>query len=110
MCSGYVTQAEVEEHFQQLSEAWPGDLKLDVLLDMSSCTSLPEISQLRDIVSQIDGLGGRQRFGTCAIVATRELLYGLLRVFEVLADQRFMKLRVFRNEPEAMAWLNERSS
>ena len=45
--------------------------------------------------------------GVCAIVATRELLYGLLRVFELLANQRFVAVRVFRSVPTAMAWLHE---
>jgi hypothetical protein len=107
--SGNVTPAEVSGHFDQLSKVWPRGKKLDVLLDLSGCTSLPEIPQLRDVVSRIQMFGGRKRFGCCAIVASRELLYGLLRVFELLADQRFDAIRVFRNEPSAMAWLRERS-
>jgi hypothetical protein len=107
---GNVTPAEIDEHFNQLSKVWPRGAKLDVLLDLSDCTSLPEILQLRAVVSRIQIFGGRKRFGVCAIVATRELLYGLLRVFELLADQRFAAIRVFRNEPSAMIWLRERSS
>ena len=108
--SGNVTPAEVNAHFTELSNVWPRGAKLDVLLDLSGCTSLPEIPQLRAVVSRIQMFGGRKRFGVCAIVASRELLYGLLRVFELLADQRFMAVRVFRNEPAAMVWLRERSS
>ena len=104
---GYVTAAEVDAHFSELSRVWPRGVKLDVLLDLSGCTSLPEIWQLRDVVSRIQMLGGRKRFGVCAIVATRELLYGLLRVFELLANQRFVAVRVFRSVPSAMAWLYE---
>ena len=107
--SGYVTPAEVNAHFDQLSQVWPRGRRLDVLLDFSGCTSLPEIQNLRDAVSRIQMLGGRKRFGHCAIVATRGPLYGLLRVFELLADRRFAAVRVFRNERAAMAWLRERS-
>ena len=106
---GNVTPAEVNAHFDQLSQVWPRGRRLDVLLDLSGCTSLPEIRQLSDVVSRIQMLGGRKRFGHCAIVATRELLYGLLRVFELLAERRFVAVRVFRNERAAMAWLRERS-
>jgi hypothetical protein len=106
---GYVTAAEVDAHFSELARVWPRGVKLDVLLDLSGCTSLPEISQLRDVVSRIQMLGGRKRFGVCAIVASRELLYGLLRVFELLASQRFVAVRVFRSVPTAMAWLHERT-
>jgi hypothetical protein len=106
---GDVTPAEVDDHFTELSKVWPRGAKLDVLLDLSGCTSLPEILQLRAVVSRIQMFGGRKRFGVCAIVATRELLYGLLRVFELLASHRFAAVRVFRNESAAMVWLRERS-
>ena len=106
-----MTPAEVDDHFTELSKVWPrGAKQLDVLLDLSGCTSLPEILQLRAVVSRIQMFGGRKRFGVCAIVATRELLYGLLRVFELLASHRFVAVRVFRNEAAAMVWLRERSS
>ena len=107
---GDVTPAEVDDHFTELAKVWPRGAKLDVLLDLSGCTSLPEILQLRAVVSRIQMFGGRKRFGVCAIVATRELLYGLLRVFELLASHRFVAVRVFRNGSAAMVWLRERSS
>jgi len=108
--AGNVTPAEVDAHFAELSTVWPRGAKLDVLLDLSGCTSLPEIPQLQAVASRIQMFGGRKRFGVCAIVASRELLYGLLRVFELLAAQRFMAVRVFRNAPAAMVWLGARSS
>ena len=107
---GDVTPAEVDDHFTELAKVWPRGAKLDVLLDLSGCTSLPEILQLRAVVSRIQMFGGRKRFGVCAIVARRELLYGLMRVFELLASHRFVAVRVFRNESAAMVWLRDRSS
>lgn len=108
--SGDVTPDEVHAHFTELAHAWPPLTKLDVLLDLSGCTSIPDLSQLRDVVSLIKILGGDGRFGTCAVVASRELLYGVMRVFEFLADESFAAIRVFRNEAEAVEWLRERSS
>jgi hypothetical protein len=108
--SGNVTLAEIDAHFNQLSKVWPRGAKLDVLLDLSECTVLPEIPQLRAAVSRIQIFGGRKRFGVCAIVARGKLLYGLMRVFELLADQRFVAVRVFRHQPSAMVWLRETSS
>jgi hypothetical protein len=102
--SGHVTLAEVQEHFTELAGAWPAG-RLDVLLDLSACTSLPDFPQLRSVVAQLDASGGRTRFDRCAIVASRELLYGLLRVFEVMADIRFAAVRVFRTETDAAEWL-----
>jgi SpoIIAA-like len=104
--SGYVTFTEVEEHFRELIKAWPPVPRLQVLLDLTECTSLPDFQQLRTIASDIGGYGGQQRFDRCAIVASRELLYGMLRVFEVMSDGNFVAIRVFRAEREAMEWLS----
>ena len=71
---GNLTPDEVRAHFTELAHSWPPLAKLDVLLDLSGCTSIPDLSQLRDVVSHIKILGGDRRFGTCAIVASRELL------------------------------------
>ena len=87
--TGHVTLDEVQEHFRELVKAWPPIPRLQVLLDLTQCTSLPDFEQLRAVVSEIDASGGRNRFDRCAIVAGREFLYGLLRVFEVMADSRF---------------------
>ena len=87
--SGHVTLAEVHEHFGELATAWPSGRGLDVLLDLSECTSLPDFPQLRSVVNEVGASGGLNRFDRCAIVAGREFLYGLLRVFEVMADSRF---------------------
>jgi len=108
--SGDVTLDEIDAHFTQLSKVWPRGARLDVLLDLSDCTALPEILQLRAAVSRIQIFGGRKRFGVCAIVARSEPLHGLLRVFELLAERRFSAVRVFRTEPAAMVWLRHRSS
>ena len=104
--SGHVTLTEVQEHFRELVKAWPAVPRLQVLLDLTECASLPDFQQLRTVVSQMDASGGRHRFARCAIVASRELLYGMLRVFEVMADTKFVAVRVFRAETEATEWLS----
>jgi hypothetical protein len=85
-------------------------MQLDVLLDLSDCTSLPDFQQLRKVASQIGDFGGPKRFGRCAIVATREVLYGMLRVFEVFVDGKFAAVRVFRSHSEAVDWLRTTDS
>jgi len=110
MGSGHVTLTEVQEHFRELMNAWPSVPRLQVLLDLTECTSLPDFHQLRTVVGQMDASGGRHRFERCAIVASRELLYGMLRVFEVMADTRSVVVRVFRAESDATEWLSTPSS
>jgi hypothetical protein len=108
--SGHVTLTDVGDHFDELFAAWPLGMQLDVLLDLSDCTSLPDFQQLRKIASRIGQLGGPKRFGRCAIIATREVLYGMLRVFEVFADGKFAAVRVFRSQSEAVDWLRATDS
>ena len=103
--SGNVTLDEVREHFDELVLVLPHAQRLDVLLDMTRCTSLPRFYELRAVVQHMDSFGERLRFGRCAIVATRELLYGLLRVFEIYAGSKFEHIRVFRSERDAKEWL-----
>src|SRR5437879_3835692 len=92
--SGHVTLTEVQEHFRELIKVWPSVRRLQVLLDLTECTSLPDFQQLRTVVAQMDASGGRHRFERCAIVASRELLYGTLRGFEVMARTRSGVVRV----------------
>jgi hypothetical protein len=104
--SGNVTLEEVQEHFDELARMRPQMPRLDVLLDLSQCTSIPNFLQLRAVALHMDASEGRLRFGRCAIVATRELLYGVLRMFEVFAGGKFFDaLRVFRSDAEAKEWL-----
>ena len=105
-CSGHVTFDEVEAHFRELAAAWERFVPFDVLLDLTECTSLPTIWQLRAVVSRVADLGGRKSFGSCAIVASREILFGILRMFEVFAEGKFEALRVFRSKSDAQSWLS----
>ena len=107
-CYGHVTLEEIHAHFDELRGAWPPVAKLDVLLDLTCYTSIPQIWELREAASRIGMFGGRERFRRCAIIAHRELLYGLLRVFELFVDRNFVAVRVFRNEHDAMDWLRKR--
>jgi len=105
-CEGNVTFAEVVDHFKILIQDPDCPARLDVLLDLSSTTSIPGPLQLRAVSDQIGLIHQRVAFGACAIVATREVLYGMLRMFEVFAGRWFQGIRVCRTLDEARNWLN----
>lgn len=109
-CVGNVTFDEVISHFQTLAQdpLCPGHL--DVLLDMSETTSLPETHQLNAVTFEIKTIQQKVQFGACAIVATRDALFGMLRVFEVMAHPYFRVIQVFRITSEAESWLNSQRS
>jgi hypothetical protein len=92
-------------HFKELESNPDCPERLDVLLDLSEMTNLPESDQLQTVCGIIDGVRPKVEFGACAIVATRDALYGMIRMFEVFAEQQFASLRTFRDHDEAEKWL-----
>jgi hypothetical protein len=104
-CFGHVTLAEVQEHFRELPRVWPPVDRLDVLLDLRDQTSLPELRELQDVATEIAVQIGPHRFGRCAVVTERELVFGSMQMFEVLVSRFFEAFRVFRTASAAVAWL-----
>ena len=103
-CIGDVTFAEVVDHFHALQGDPDCAGAIDVLLDLSEASSIPTPNQLRSIDVEIQGMSKIQ-FGACAVVATREVLYGMSRMFETVAAERFRSMHVFRGVVEAEDWL-----
>jgi hypothetical protein len=110
-CMGMVTLAEVVEHFRELEHDPDCVGSLDVLLDLSETTSVPEARQIQAISFEIGRIRDKVRFGACGIVATTDALFGMLRMFEVVAERFFRVIHVFRSRAEAETWLvSERQS
>ena len=104
-CTGMVTFAEVVEHFRELERDPECAEGLDVLLDLSETKSLPDARQIQAVSYELQKVQKNVRFGACAIVAVRDALFGMLRMFEVMAQDRFRVICVFRATSEAEAWL-----
>ncbi len=104
-CSSPLTFAEVIGHFRELHQDPACAGYLDVLLDLSEADALPESGQFGAITAELSAIRAKTQFGICAIVATRDAMFGMMRMFEVLARPYFLATRVFRGGPEAEAWL-----
>jgi hypothetical protein len=104
-CFGRVTLAEVQEHFRELSRVWPPVDRLDVLLDLRDQTSLPSLLELQQVATEIEVQIGPHRFGRCAVITEREIVFGSMQMLEVLAGRYFEAFRVFRTSPAAVVWL-----
>jgi len=100
-----VTIEEVVDHFRTLEHDPDCPDHVDVLLDLSEETSIPKTENLRRVTSEISRIQARVQFGACAIVACTDALFGMLRMFEVFAEEYFRESRVFRSVSEAEAWL-----
>jgi hypothetical protein len=103
-CTGNVTLDEVLDHLRTLEEdpCRPG--RVDVLLDLSEADSLPQSGQIRAVGDEL-GVRTRMRFGACAIVTPSDALFGMMRMFEAVAQEHFRAIHVFRTAAEAEAWL-----
>jgi hypothetical protein len=105
-CLGAVSFAEVMGHFKKLEADPAVPARLDVLLDLRETTTTPETTQLRHVAQEIKRLESRLKWGACAIVAPRDALFGMSRMFEVFTDRSFSATRVFREFAEAQEWLD----
>lgn len=105
-CVGAVTLEEILRNIADLEKEITGFNKLDLLLDISDLGDIPETTEIASIVNRIEDLKRTFSFGTCAIVAGPDALYGVARMFTVLAEQQFDVTRVFRDFLQAEFWLH----
>jgi hypothetical protein len=104
-CIGMVTLADVVDHFRDLVRDPDCAGSLDVMLDLSETNSVPEARELQAIPFELSRIRDKVRFGACAIVATKDALFGMLRMFAVMAERFFRAIQVFRSRAEAETWL-----
>jgi hypothetical protein len=109
-CVGNVTFQEVITHFRTLEHDPACPDSLDVFLDLSETTSLPFAGQISAVAVEISRIKKKIRFNICAVVATRDALFGMLRMFSVVAGPYFTSIRVFRVASEAEGWLASQKS
>jgi hypothetical protein len=106
-CEGAVTQAEVVEHFRQLGRDARLRPNCDVLLDLTFQTRLPTADQMNDVAAVMEDMHELMPFGRCAVIAPEDLAYGLGRMFQGFAWPMFTGMRIFRNQADAVTWLDE---
>lgn len=104
-CYGHVTLHEVLGHFRDLRQESALPKRLDVFLDMHEVTSRPTAEEIRIASKEPGALQGTVTFGCCAIVVDRDALFGMARMWGILAEGSFVAVNVFRSTTEAEAWL-----
>jgi hypothetical protein len=102
---GHVTLQEVVDHFQTLALDPECPQRAKVFLDLSETESLPDAPQISAVVVEVKKLRRKVSFDACAVLATRNALFGMMRMFEALAEDYFRVTRTFRVAAEAEAWL-----
>ena len=109
-CTSPLTFADVVGHFRALQQDPLCFGQLDVLLDLSTADLLPESSQLSAVTGELSSIRDKVRFRSCAIVTSRDAMFGMMRMFEAMARPYFLAIRVFRVGSEAEAWLTSRQT
>lgn len=111
-CVGRVTLQDVINHFRALEQDLRCPARLDVFLDLSELDlgSLPQTLQVSRVVQEVKRIEGRIRFGACAILAPRDAVFGMMRMFEAMAEQNFRATRSFRDATQAEIWLVSQQS
>lgn len=104
-CSRPLTFQEVIGHFQTLRQDPACRGTLDVVLDVSGADALPDSSQLGGVKAELGAVREQVQFRICSVVAGRDAMFGMMRMFEVFAGQYFQAIRVFRESAEAEEWL-----
>jgi hypothetical protein len=104
-CTGAVSLAEVVAHFRALEADPLLPDQLDVLLDFSELTTFPDSDQVRSVALEVRHLLSKVSWNNCAIVAPRDLAFGIGRMFEMISEPYFHATMVFRRLPEAEQWL-----
>jgi hypothetical protein len=109
-CVGNVLVGEVINHFRTLERDPACPDRLDVFLDLSETTSLPFTAEITAVAQEINRVREKVRFCACAVLATGNALFGMMRVFAVVAGGYFSEIRVFRSADEAEVWLSAQRS
>ena len=104
---GVLVLDELADRQMKLLDHPEFDPSYDHLFDMSGVTGVEDIrtSELESFaLVRIFSYTSRR-----AIVAPEDLVYGYARMYEVFSHSSEDNLAVFRNEDEAMAWLEAKS-
>ena len=87
-------------------EDWQADFKM--LCDYSRIENFDVTSQDIDDITEwqtsIDALIGN---GRCAVVASKDSVFGMNRMWEIFSSERSQQICVFRQINDAVLWLGE---
>jgi hypothetical protein len=109
-CTAPLNFTQVINHFRTLAIDPACVGYLDVMLDLSDADLLPASDQLGAVNTEIAAIRDKVQFGACAIVAPRDAMFGMMRIFSVLASPYFKAIQVFRQANEAEIWMASQRS
>jgi hypothetical protein len=104
-CVGQTGLTEVLQHFGQLINDPGCPPVLNVLLDLTEMTAVPDSGQLHAAAAAAAEASRHVQFDHCAIVASTEQTLGIGMMWLMFAQRSFRAAETFRTHWEARAWL-----
>ena len=108
---GKVNVIELKEIFVETvcHEDW--QTGFNMLCDYSRIENFDVSSQdIDDITEWQTTIDAKIGSGRCAVVASRDSVYGMSRMWEILSSDRSQQIYVFRQINEAYSWLFEKDA
>ncbi|HXA76262.1 MAG TPA: STAS/SEC14 domain-containing protein [Candidatus Acidoferrales bacterium] len=104
---GSVTYADAQAHMKlELRQNARGYRKY---VDFRGAGIQISPAEIRQIVEQLREVAQKEKIGPTAVVVSSDQAYGMMRMLEMLVED-VCEIRPFREEAEARAWLEARSS
>lgn len=75
------------------------------LIDLTKSSYTPKGNEVRQIAQLLVSHNARIGHSRSALVVSRDLGYGLARMFQEMADESVIETRIFRDMTEARTWL-----
>jgi hypothetical protein len=102
---GVVTFHDVNRHLDE--EERERGLDLPELVDARGAKTDLTSEQLRQLVQRAAQMARTIPLGPTAIVATDDTVFGMARMYSILAEQVGVSVEVFRDLGSAERWLNQ---
>ena len=79
---------------------------LNVFLDVRELTALPTADEVLRVKDYLFSLRGKVTFGCCAVLADRDAMFGMARMWGVFVEDMFAAVSIFRLAAEATEWFD----
>ncbi len=95
---------EIREAVEACVEDPQFDRGMQVLADFRDFRWIPSTRELKEVAEFISSIRGK-RCPRTALVVSNDLLYGVARIFSLLAKTKGYSTKPFKDLPAARAWL-----
>ena len=100
---GQVTYEEIQSHLSE--EEHLRATGYPELIDAIGASTTLTADEVRTLVNRTHDMLRQGPFGPTAIASDNDVLYGMARMYEILAERDGISIGVFRNVPDAERWL-----